>query len=999
MTLQNPDDSTRRARSSRRSRVLRFDILEDRRLLAGIEVFVFDDLDGSRSFDAIKDNSLSDRAVYVDLNKDGELGSSEPWSVSDSKGVARFPNLESGEYTVRLLGNNKSVVQTSPTLPADQGAWIDGLNVKKVLRVESSGLILGESENSLALLNSTGQRIKSIDFGSARIIDTALQSSSNEGDFSGYVLSRNANNSQVLWKISSAGSGTKQSIAVDVSDAKQLVTVGDRVIVLAGGNLQEITIGANQQVSLRKIGVGELPTNAVVKATDSNGFAVFEEGATTNRLSLYQLRDGIGQLVGKRSFPSKVLAWEVSRDGGSIAVETADDFMILKPESGLPTKAILKDARSPIAFDPTRKLLITGTASNPSRLSGWNSSDWTANLSVLVSNGRPLAGTTSSLNLDATGTRLVGTQNGALYQHNIAVAAGALAHVVGNGTTRLQVGVKNNGVNRKPELKAFDPIYVEEDGQLSLDQSSIQSKASDSDGDSLVYLIRTNPSHGLINFNQDASGIYSPAANANGRDFVTIQAYDGLDWSQPQILPIVINPVNDSPTGIAISVDSVSENPAIQQALATLQALDPDEDSDYEFRVNDSRFSVDGGVLRLVRGSIDYEREPQIVLAVTVIDRLNPQDSISQAITIGVRDVNEPPTGIVTPLNLSAPELTEGVVFGKISAIDPDSIDVYSWSVSDNRFEVVNGTLQLVSGRTLDFEAASSVALILRGRDSLGLFEIEDTLTITVTDQDDEPSLLLLTESATILENQTGQRTIGSVSVLDPDVGEVYTFRVSDSRFEVVRGTILLKSGESVSYTEPGFIDLTVTATSQRSGTQLSGKLRLNIEKDMTPYHNDVDPYDVDGDGFLTPLDPLIIINHINNNGIGPIEQPGEGEGTLPDLDVDGDGEVTPIDILILINQLNEQNSGEQNSAEGEEEAPPTTDPESEDDLAMLEAEGEGAQILENETKPNSALQPGQIVDVSQRVNSHNDVSLASYLSDLSEDLGPRKQRRNTHYS
>ena len=989
MTLQNPDDSTRSAHSSRRSRVLRFDVLEDRRLLAGIEVFVFDDLDGSRSFDAIKDNSLSDRAVYVDLNNDGKLGSSEPWSVSDSTGVARFPNLELGEYTVRLLGNNKSVVQTSPTRPADQGTWVDGLNVKKVLRVESSGLVWGVSENSLALLNnSTGQRIKSIDFGSASIIDTALQSSSNEGDISGYVLSRNADNSQVLWKVSSAGSGTKQSIAVDVSDAKQLVTVGDRVIVLAGGNLQEISIGANQQVSLKKIGVGELPSNAVVKAADSNGFAVFEEGATTNRLSLYQLRDGIGQLVGKRSFPSKVIAWEVSRDGGNIAVETEDDFMILKPETGLPTKAILKDARSPIAFDPTRKLLITGTASNPSRLSGWNTLDWTANLSVLVSNGRPLAGATSSLNLDATGTRLVGTQNGALYQHSIAVAAGALVHVVGNGTTRLQIGVKNNGVNHKPDLKAFDPIYVEEDGQLSLDQSSIQSNASDSDGDSLVYLIRTNPSHGLINWNQDASGIYTPAANANGRDFFTIQAYDGLDWSQPQILPIVINPVNDAPTGIAISVDSVSENPAFQQALATLRALDPDEDSDYEYRVNDSRFSVDGGVLRLVRGSINYEREPQIVLAVTAIDRLNPQDSISQAITISVRDVNEPPTGIVTPLNLTVPELTEGVVLGKISAIDPDSNDVYSWSVSDDRFEVVNGTLQLALGRMLDFEAGSSVALILRGRDNIGLFEIENTLTITVTDQDDEPSLLLLTESATIRENQIGQKTIGSVSVLDPDVGEVYTFRVSDSRFEVVRGTIQLKSGESVSYVEPGFIDLTVTATSQRSGTQLSGNLRLNIEKDMTPYHNDENPYDVDGDGFLTPLDPLIIINHINNHGIGPIEQTGEGEGSLLDLDVDGDGEVTPIDILILINKLNQQNS-----AEGEEKEPPSTDVESELP-ELLEAEGEGAQMFESEPKPSSALQPSQITAVSQPVNSLNDVSLASYLSDLSEDLSSRKLRR-----
>ena len=138
----------------------------------------------------------------------------------------------------------------------------------------------------------------------------------------------------------------------------------------------------------------------------------------------------------------------------------------------------------------------------------------------------------------------------------------------------------------------------------------------------------------------------------------------------------------------------------------------------------------------------------------------------------------------------------------------------------------------------------------------------------------------------------------------------------------------------------------------------------------------------------MTPLDPLIIINHINNNGIGPIEQPGEGEGILPDLDVDGDGEVTPIDILILINKLNQQNS-----AEGEEEEPPTTDEESELP-ELLEAEGEGAPVFESEPKLSSALQPSQMTAVSQPVNSLNDDSLASYLSDLSEEVSSRKLRR-----
>lgn len=830
MTRQTPKSSSRKVLSLRRCRKLCFDVLEDRRLLAGIDVFVFDDLDGSRSFNANREGALSDRAVYVDLNNDGKLGSSEPWTTSDSNGIAKFPNLEPGAYTVRLLGNNRSIVQTFPTDPADQGSWSDGLNITKVLRVESSGLTWGISGNALTLVNvSSNQIVKSINFGSSIIVDAVLQGSSNDEDVTGYVLAKNQDQSQVLWRVSTAGNGAKQSTNLDVASAAHLVTVGDRMLVLTGSSLKEISVSdslnASSEAVLKQIGVEELPSNSTVKAVGSNSFLVFENGATSNRFSLYQLHDGVAQFVGKRSFASKVIAWEASRDGANIAVETSDDFMILRPESGLPTKAILKDAVGPIVFDPIRDLLITGNSSNLSQLSGWSIADWTESLSLPIANGRFLTGTNSSIYLDIAGTQLVGSQDGALYQHNIAVAAAALAHVAGNDSTRLQIGVRNTGFNRKPELKTFDPIYVDEDGQLSFDPAGISSNASDLDGDALVYLIRTNPSNGMIQWNQDASGIYTPAADSNGNDIVTIQAYDGLDWSLPQVLTIVINPINDSPTGILL------------------------------------------------------------------------------------------------PGNLTVPELTEGLVLGRVSAID----------------------------------------------------------------QDDEPTRLVLTESATIQENQTGQ-IIGSVSVLDPDVGEVYSFSVSDNRFEEVRGTIQLSSGSSVSFVEPGYFDLTVTATAQRSGTQLTGNLRLNIERDRTPHHNDINPYDVDGDGVLTPLDPLILINYINNNSTGPIEQPGEGEGRLPDLDVDGDGKVTPLDILILINKLNEQNE-----SEGEDEG----DFAEESDLldavvndVQLGELGEGELVL------SSRNQSSQMVSNSQLANDLNDASLASYLSDLSDDVVARRLRR-----
>ena len=65
---------------------------------------------------------------------------------------------------------------------------------------------------------------------------------------------------------------------------------------------------------------------------------------------------------------------------------------------------------------------------------------------------------------------------------------------------------------------------------------------------------------------------------------------------------------------------------------------------------------------------------------------------------------------------------------------------------------------------------------------------------------------------------------------------------------------------------------------------------------------------DVNRDGFVSPLDALIVINSLNTGGSS-----GEGE-TGNRMDVNRDGSVTPVDALIIINYLN----GADGEGEGE---------------------------------------------------------------------------------
>lgn len=73
-------------------------------------------------------------------------------------------------------------------------------------------------------------------------------------------------------------------------------------------------------------------------------------------------------------------------------------------------------------------------------------------------------------------------------------------------------------------------------------------------------------------------------------------------------------------------------------------------------------------------------------------------------------------------------------------------------------------------------------------------------------------------------------------------------------------------------------------------------------------WQNPRNRFDVNGDGQVTPLDALLIINHLSRTKNNSLEKPRLSPGNY--LDVSGEGQVTPLDALQVINQLSRQNRG-----------------------------------------------------------------------------------------
>jgi hypothetical protein len=105
---------------------------------------------------------------------------------------------------------------------------------------------------------------------------------------------------------------------------------------------------------------------------------------------------------------------------------------------------------------------------------------------------------------------------------------------------------------------------------------------------------------------------------------------------------------------------------------------------------------------------------------------------------------------------------------------------------------------------------------------------------------------------------------------------------------------------------------LPVNYGSNRSVTHVDFGLYLP----PSPWRNPVIPEDVDGSGSVNPLDVLILINEINQNGSRSLEGT-TTEGSIR-LDVNGDRSIGPLDVLWVINYINRSGTGE-----GEFSAPP----------------------------------------------------------------------------
>ncbi len=103
-----------------------------------------------------------------------------------------------------------------------------------------------------------------------------------------------------------------------------------------------------------------------------------------------------------------------------------------------------------------------------------------------------------------------------------------------------------------------------------------------------------------------------------------------------------------------------------------------------------------------------------------------------------------------------------------------------------------------------------------------------------------------------------------------------------------------------------GSDSFTYTVADEHGARTNVATVQIQVLIDPYPWQNSDWNLDVNGDGAVSPMDALLIINHLNLVGSGSLPIPPTPSFFPPPyLDVSGDNEVTPTDALMVINYLN----------------------------------------------------------------------------------------------
>ena len=327
-----------------------------------------------------------------------------------------------------------------------------------------------------------------------------------------------------------------------------------------------------------------------------------------------------------------------------------------------------------------------------------------------------------------------------------------------------------------------------------------------------------------------------------------VRIYDvALDAAQVAVLPTGGGIPNNAPEANDGS-GSVAENLAAGEAVATVDASDPDTGDTLTYAITGGNtgnaFAIDASGNITTATVLDYETLDSYLLTIEVTDEGGLSDTA--VIDVTVTNVNEAPTAADASGSV-VENASMGTAVATVSASDPDVGDTLSYEITGgnpgNAFAIdQNGNITVAS--VIDFEAISSYTLTVEVADQAVLYDYA-TVTITVTNVNEAPSVA--DGSGSVAENMAAGTAVVTVSASDPDTGDTLSYTITagnTGNVFAIDGNGNITTTTALNYETLNSYNLTVAVTD-------SGSLSDTATVSVTVTNVNEDPVANDGSGSV----------------------------------------------------------------------------------------------------------------------------------------------------
>lgn len=327
---------------------------------------------------------------------------------------------------------------------------------------------------------------------------------------------------------------------------------------------------------------------------------------------------------------------------------------------------------------------------------------------------------------------------------------------------------------------------------------------------------------------------------------------------------INVTNLNESPTNLQLSSNTISENTTIGTEVGILSADDVDTGDVLVFSIaSNDNFEINDDKL-ITKSTFNYEEKSSYIINLIATDAAGLK--VEKEFTIEISDINESPTDLVLS-NKNIEELASiGTVIGTISAIDLDKDDVLTYSIAENANFEIKGN-ELMAKSIFDFETKSAYTIIIIVTDAEGL-QTEKEFTITITNVNEAPTALSLSNNV-IEENAPIGTAVGTLTAEDVDNADVLNYTlVENENFEINGNELIAKT--TFDYESKSIFTVNITVMDAAG---------LSLEKSFNISINDVNEA------------PTLI--ELSSNTVEENAEAGFTIGTLSSHDKDANDEIS----------------------------------------------------------------------------------------------------------